>query len=188
MKLKGHSISFTMTVIIVTAIIALVLGLVIHQALLPTKPTEPTPPKPSISTPSPEAAPAIKTLPQTNPKPPKERDEAPIAETIKHKPIVIPKELNIGSQTSVNIEGPSLPSKNPVLKTPDKTLLKLPNQPSPSKEPELLYGYEGKEEDKIKVNLGVSQSGVKLESRLKTDPETKEVTVEGVQIQIDLPK
>ncbi|WP_173290034.1 hypothetical protein [Thiosulfativibrio zosterae] len=134
-----------------------------HQA-------SPTPIKPL---PVPEKAPlAVPKLEKTTPEEP---------------PLIIPQTFTLKSPDAQKELGPTMPGSTPNPRPIEKKLLHLPNSPSEETQ-QLNYGYEGKEQDKYKLNLGVTDGGVSLQTKLKTDQAAKQVELEGVEIEIKLPK
>lgn len=103
-------------------------------------------------------------------------------------PIVIP-DITFDPKTppKSDLYGPNLPG-NQAKKPIDKSLLNLPDQPSTDKDTNVLYDYEGRDEEKYKVKLGVAKDGYTVQTKMKTDRTTNQVELEGVEIEIKLPK
>lgn len=103
-------------------------------------------------------------------------------------PIVIPDiTFDPNAPSKTDSYGPSLPG-NKTQKPIDKSLLDLPDQPTTDKDTDVLYDYEGRDEEKYKVKLGVAKDGYTVQTKMKTDRTTNQVELEGVEIEIKLPK
>ena len=138
----------------------------------PIKPV-PTPEKPPLADPKlDKTAKAQPTLEKTTPVEP---------------PLIIPQTFTLKSPDAQKELGPTLPNSIANPRPIEKKLLQLPNAPSEETQ-QLNYGYEGKDQDKYKLNLGVTDGGVSLQTKLKSDQAVKQVELEGVEIEIKLPK
>lgn len=144
-----------------------------HQQTPTPSNTAPVMPEPSITEPG-------KTAPTA---PPVSNTPTPPAPLNLQAPALSAPLGSLPAPANTAPEGPQQPPPAPVLPSAPNPL--LPQSTPPSNQ-ELIYGYEGKEDDSHKVTIGVQRDDITVKTQIKAD-ETQQ-QVQGVEIEIKLPK